>query len=199
MDKIYTIKEAVGVLKISRANLYQRIARGEIKPLKMGKRTLFLEDELQGFIERLKALGPKGENVHPKQGPRGLAMPASEAIRYMENAKEILKGAPVEDNVYLDKKPVKEAFGTAYLAVLEALNEALLKKGLHRKELPKSVDGYLAAIKKHLAVNDGKLIRGFNSLYDALHIAGYYRGLIYEVSAVKDYLNAAERFINKLP
>jgi len=55
MDRLYTIKETVGLLKISRANLYQRIARGELKPLKIGKRTLFVEDELQGFIERLKA------------------------------------------------------------------------------------------------------------------------------------------------
>jgi hypothetical protein len=82
--------------------------------------------------------------------------------------------------------------------VLEAVNEALLKKGLTRKELPKSVEGYMAAIKKHLSVNNGKLVREFDSLYDALHIAGYYRGLIYNVPAVKDYFKAAEVFIRKV-
>ncbi|MBF0459654.1 MAG: DUF5618 family protein [Nitrospirae bacterium] len=61
--------------------------------------------------------------------------------------------------MHLDKKPVREAFGTAYLAILEAINEALIKKGLTHKELPKSVDGYIAAIKKHLSVNNGKLVR----------------------------------------
>ena len=66
---------------------------------------------------------------------------AGEALRYMENAKGLLKAAAIEDNIYLDKKPVREAFGTAYLAILEALNEALIKKGLTRKELPKSVEG----------------------------------------------------------
>jgi uncharacterized protein (UPF0332 family) len=121
-----------------------------------------------------------------------------EAMRYFKNAREILKAAPIEDNNYTDKKPVREAFGTAYLAVLEAVNEALLKKGITRKELPKSVEGYMAAIKKHLSVNNGKLVREFDSLYDALHIAGYYRGLIYNVPAVKDYFKATEVFIRKI-
>jgi hypothetical protein len=121
-----------------------------------------------------------------------------EAMRYLENARDILKGIPVDDNIYTDKKPVREAFGTAYLAVLEAINEALLKKGLTRKELPKSVDGYIAALKKRLSVNNGKLVREFDSLYDALHIAGYYRGLIYEADAVKVHIKAADSFIRKI-
>jgi len=41
-----------------------------------------------------------------------------EALRYLNNAKEILKSAPVEDNIYTDIKPVREALGMAYLAVL---------------------------------------------------------------------------------
>ncbi|MBF0320050.1 MAG: DUF5618 family protein [Nitrospirae bacterium] len=122
-----------------------------------------------------------------------------EAFRYMENAKGLLKAAVIEDNIYLDKKPVREAFGTAYLAVLEAINEALIKKGLTRKELPKSVDGYMAAIKKYLSVTrTGKLVRDFDSLYDTLHIAGYYRGLITRVTMVKDAMKDTDAFIKKL-
>ncbi|QWR78485.1 hypothetical protein E2O03_013790 [Candidatus Magnetomonas plexicatena] len=121
-----------------------------------------------------------------------------EAYRYMENAKGLLKTAVIEDNIYLDKKPVREAFGTAYLAILEAINEALIKKGLTRKELPKSVDGYMAAIKKHLSVNNGKLVKDFDSLYEALHIAGYYRGLITRVTMVKDAMKDTEDFIKKV-
>jgi len=41
-------------------------------------------------------------------------------------------------------------------------------------------------------------MRQFEMLYDALHIAGYYRGLIYNVNAVKDYLKAAKEFIDKI-
>lgn len=121
-----------------------------------------------------------------------------EAIRYLNNAKEILKDIPIEDNTYIEIKHVREAFGIAYLAVLEAINEYLLKKGLTKKELPKSVDEYRKALQKNLAVHDGKLLREFEKLYDALHIAGYYRGLIYDVDMVKDALKATKSFIEKI-
>lgn len=122
-----------------------------------------------------------------------------EALRYLNNAKEILKSVPIEDNTYTDINPVREAFSTAYLAVLEAINEHLrTKKGLTKKELPKSVDAYRDALRKHIAVHDGKLMREFEKLYDALHIAGYYRGLIYDTRAVKDYFKAAKEFIEKI-
>lgn len=121
-----------------------------------------------------------------------------EALRYLDNAKEILKSIPVEDNTYTDVKPVREAFGTAYLAVLEAINEYLFKKGLTKKELPKSVDAYREVLRKHLSVHDGKLLREFEKLYDMLHIAGYYRGLLYDTDVVKDALKAAKGFIEKI-
>lgn len=123
---------------------------------------------------------------------------ARESHKYLKNAKELLKGSPVEGNFYTNIKPVREAFGTAYLAVLEAINEALQKKGLTKKELPKSVEGYRAALKKHLAIRNGKLMKEFEMLYDALHIAGYYRGLIYNRDAVRDYFKAAKSFIDKV-
>jgi len=122
-----------------------------------------------------------------------------EALRYLNNAKEILKSVPIEGNTYTDIKPVREAFSNAYLAVLEAINEYLkTKKGLTKKELPKSVDAYRKALQKHMAVHNGKLMREFENLYDALHIAGYYRGLIYDIRAVKDYLKATKEFIEKI-
>jgi len=121
-----------------------------------------------------------------------------ESLRYLNNAKEILKSIPVEDKTYTDIKLVREAFGIAYLAVLEAINEYLLKRGVTKKELPKSVDEYRKALQKYLAVHDGKLLREFEKLYDALHIAGYYRGLIYDVDMVKDALKATKSFVEKI-
>ena len=50
-----------------------------------------------------------------------------------------------------------------------------------------------------MAVHNGKLMREFEMLYDALHIAGYYRGLIYDTNMVKDALKAAKTFIEKIP
>jgi len=41
-------------LKISKANLYRLIARGDITPVKLVGRTLFTESELDRFIEKLK-------------------------------------------------------------------------------------------------------------------------------------------------
>jgi hypothetical protein len=120
------------------------------------------------------------------------------ALRYLYNAKEILKSAPIEGNTYTNLKPVREAFSTAYLGILEAINESLIKKGGTKKELPRSVDDYRKALQKYLAVRDGKVLREFEKLYDALHIAGYYRGYIYDTRAVRDYLQAAKEFIDKV-
>jgi hypothetical protein len=122
-----------------------------------------------------------------------------DAIRYLENAKGILKNVPAEENTYTDIKPVREAFGTGYLAVLEAINEVLLNKGMMKKDLPQSVNGYRAALRKYFAIYDGKLLREFEKLYDVLHIAGYYRVLIYDTQMVKDAMKAAEKFIEKMP
>jgi len=121
-----------------------------------------------------------------------------EAVRYLSNAREILRRIPVEDDTYIDRKPVREAMGTAYLAVLEAINEALGKRGVARKDLPRSFEAYRAALRRHFAARDGKLLREFDKLYDALHIAGYYRGLIYDARMVREALKAAESFIEKI-
>jgi hypothetical protein len=122
----------------------------------------------------------------------------TEALRYLNNAKEGLKSVPVEGHTYVDVKPVREAFGTAYLAVLEAINESLIKKGVTKKELPKSVEAYRTALQKYFAVHNKKLLREFEMLYDTLHIAGYYRGLLYNVDVVKEAFKAAKAFIEKV-
>ena len=47
-------------------------------------------------------------------------------------------------------------------------------------------------------MRDGKLLREFEKLYDMLHIAGYYRGLLYDRVMVKDALKAAKTFVDKV-
>lgn len=121
-----------------------------------------------------------------------------EAIRYLNNAKELLKKTPVEDNIYTDIKYVKSALGVAYLGVLEAINESLLNKGLTKKELPKKVEEYEKALKKYFGAYNGKLLKEFSTLYDELHIAGYYRGLLHRTDVIKATLKGAETFIHKL-
>jgi uncharacterized protein (UPF0332 family) len=121
-----------------------------------------------------------------------------EALRYLQNAKEILRSAPIEDNIYSDVKPVQEACGVAYLAVLKAIDAYLLKKGVDEKDLPQSVDGYREMLRKYAMVYDGKLLKGFEALYRELHIAGYYRGLLIDVDMVKAALKAVKTFIEKI-
>jgi uncharacterized protein (UPF0332 family) len=121
-----------------------------------------------------------------------------EALRYLENARAILRTASIEDNTYTDGKPVQEACGTAYLAVLKAIDGYLLKKGIDEKELPQSVDGYREMLRKYLMVHNGRLLKEFDKLYKLLHIAGYYRGLLEDVTVVKDALKAAKIFIEKI-
>jgi hypothetical protein len=121
-----------------------------------------------------------------------------EAMRYWQNAKEILRKAPIEDGRYADVKYVQEACGVGYLAVLKAIDEYLINNGLSKKELPKSVDAYRKVLQKYLAVHDGKLIREFEGIYDELHIAGYYRGMLHSVDVVKAALKTAKGFIEKI-
>lgn len=121
-----------------------------------------------------------------------------EAIRYLENAREILKKAPIEDNTFTDIKPVQEACGTAYLAILKAIDEYLIKRGIEPKDLPESIDGYREMIRRYVSIRNGKVSREFEKLYKALHIAGYYRGLLEDVDMVKDAFKAAKVFIEKL-
>ena len=121
-----------------------------------------------------------------------------EGVRYLENAREILRHVPVEGDTYLDRKPIREAMGTAYLAVLEAINEVLIRRGVARNDLPKSVNAYRIALQRRLGVRNGKLVRDFESLYDLLHVAGYYRGFIYRRRAVNAALDDAQSFIERL-
>jgi hypothetical protein len=121
-----------------------------------------------------------------------------EALRYLENAKEILKKVPIEDETYTDIKYVQEACGTAYLAVIKAVDEYLVKRGTDEKELPQSADEYREMIRKYAMIHDGKLVKEFEKLYKALHIAGYYRGLLEDVAMVRDAFRAAKVFIGKL-
>ncbi len=84
------------------------------------------------------------------------------------------------------------------LQIIKAIDEYLLTKGLSKKDLPKSVDAYRKALKKHLSVHNGKLLRAFEDLYDEFHIAGYYRGNLHSVGVVKEAFKAAKTFIGKI-
>lgn len=121
-----------------------------------------------------------------------------EPLRYLANAKEVLGKSPIEDNRYTDVKYVKSACGVAYLGVLEAIKEYLISRGISRKDLPKKTEEYEKALQKYVSMHNGKLLKQFSDLYDELHIAGYYRGLLHSTDAVKGAFKMARDFITKL-
>ncbi|MFN3739273.1 MAG: DUF5618 family protein [Thermodesulfovibrionales bacterium] len=125
-------------------------------------------------------------------------MRKKEPLRYIENAKEILKKSGIEANYYTDIKYVKTALGCAYLGILKAIDEFLLSKGLTKERLPKKTEEYEKALKRYGGVHNGRLMRHFNNLYHQLHIAGYYRGDLRSVKIIKEALSGAKEFIEKI-
>ena len=99
----------------------------------------------------------------------------AQVVRYLDNAKEDLQkaGKSEEGNLYKDRKYVRRASGTAYSAVLMAVDIWLGKKGIvPTKKDRKSIDFY----RNHLRKLDIKMLNNLNVAYDALHLSGYYDG-----------------------
>ena len=96
----------------------------------------------------------------------------TEAIRYMDNAKEVLKKANKMDLFFEDPKYVKMACGTAYNAVLLALDGYFKLKGIPSKKGRKDITYYQSNVGKL----DKKMLDYLNEAYQMLHLVGYYDG-----------------------
>ena len=120
-----------------------------------------------------------------------------EAIRYMENAVDILKTkAHKKDRYYEDQKYVRMACATAYNAVLLALDSYLEIKGKpiqKKKRSQINVKDY----QKSLAEIDKKILNEFTTAYRILHIEGYYQGET-NYSIIKGGMDSAAQIINKI-
>jgi excisionase family DNA binding protein len=64
---VYSPSGGAQVLGISRSKIYELIAAGELKALKLGSRTLLLHSELVRFITELDAAHPR---TRTEPGPR---------------------------------------------------------------------------------------------------------------------------------
>ena len=95
--------------------------------------------------------------------------PISEAKRYVENARTILREKAVkEDDQYTDRKYVKLAGHAAYTGVLVALDGFFGVKTKKRKD----VNWY----KEQLASVDKKVLNNFVNAYELLHLYMGYDG-----------------------
>ena len=99
--------------------------------------------------------------------------PYNEALRYIENAEDILKSAGKEGRYYTDDKYVKIACGTAYSGILVALDALFDIKNLPKRRGRKAIDYY----QSNLAIIDKKLLKELNNAYTVLHLDGYYGGI----------------------
>ncbi len=103
----------------------------------------------------------------------------TEAYRYLDNAKEILRTkAKKEGNFYSDPKYVKMACNTAYSGLLVALNDFFVKKGI---TIPRQKGKRKHAInvkfyQENLSKINKKKLKEFISAYSYLHLYGGYDG-----------------------
>ncbi|MCL5991592.1 MAG: DUF5618 family protein [Bacteroidetes bacterium] len=117
----------------------------------------------------------------------------NEALRYMDNANEVLKKAGRNTRYYKDTKYVKEACGVAYSAVLVALDGYFERKGITKRKGRKNVNYYT----ENLSKIDKKLLNSFNAAYDILHLDGYYDGITL-IKLIETGFEEALYIINKL-
>jgi uncharacterized protein (UPF0332 family) len=117
----------------------------------------------------------------------------SEALRYMDNAKETLQKAGKDGSLYLDVKYVKTACGTAYNAVLIAMDCMFLIKGISAPKRRKSIEYY----RNNASKVDRKSMDFLNSAYNVLHLDGYYDG-IKAVKVIQSGFDSAYEIIEKI-
>ena len=120
-----------------------------------------------------------------------------EAVRYMNNATEILRTkAQKKDRFYEDARYVRMACGTAYSAVLLALEAYFEIKGMPL-EKKKASRTNVKDFEKRLAVLDKKLLKEFSTTYDVLHLSGYYEGQT-KYDVIHSGMDSAVQIINKI-
>jgi excisionase family DNA binding protein len=57
----YGVTETLELLSIGRTSLYAAVKRGELTPVKFGKKTLFYAIDLAAFLTRLKEAASKSK------------------------------------------------------------------------------------------------------------------------------------------
>lgn len=73
-------------------------------------------------------------------------------------------------------KPIREACGTAHLAVLEAMKGFLVHKGVSEEKLPRTWEEFVKTLHRYSERN-GKLLSTVHLAYEILHRFGYYQGI----------------------
>jgi len=111
----------------------------------------------------------------------------TEALRYIDNAKENLHKAKKHGKYYGDAKYVRTASGVAYNAMLLALDALMRIKNIHQPSRNRrSIEWYRDQLRKM----DGKLLNDVNTAYSILHLYGYYDGVT-NVKVINEGIDSA--------
>jgi hypothetical protein len=117
------------------------------------------------------------------------------AQKLWRNAAQRLRAVKVVDGWMRSPKQVREACGTAWLAVEEAIKGLARRRGEVVRKLPREIDQLGAELARaHL---DGSLRADLHQAYWALHIGGYYEG-IRSAKEILDGLKAAGRVVERV-
>jgi len=100
--------------------------------------------------------------------------PYQEALRYIENAKQILREkAGKNGEFYSDPKFVKKACQTAYRGLLIALYGKMKREN---NTLPPRNKMDVDSYRDYITKRNKKILNDFNSAYNYLHLLGGYDG-----------------------
>jgi excisionase family DNA binding protein len=66
VDKLLTVEDLMGALRISRPTLYRLLKSGQLIPVRIGKRTLFDPADIRSFIEASKNVSPRTKETARK-------------------------------------------------------------------------------------------------------------------------------------
>lgn len=116
----------------------------------------------------------------------------AEAFRFINNGYKELQLAKKTGEFYQDTKHVSVACGTAYKGVLKAMDGFFALRGIDRKGRT-SIEYY----RTNLAKLDKKMLDYLNTVYQILHLDGYYDEFN-NVKAIKIGFEKAEYIIFKI-
>jgi hypothetical protein len=119
----------------------------------------------------------------------------NEAIRYMDNAIKTLKEAGKDNDYYIDDKYVKTACGTAYNAVLKALEGYFILKQVPAQSKGSRKDRQY--FEKAITKIDKKLLKSYETVYFVLHLNGYYEGVTH-VKTISSGFEVAYTIIERI-
>lgn len=76
IEKLLTVQDLMDTLRISRPTLYRMLKAGQLKPVRIGKRTLFDPADIRGLIQKAKTGEKRGASPGGKARDRHSAAPA---------------------------------------------------------------------------------------------------------------------------